>query len=210
MLQYKLLKSHLGPVIIGSDEDFEALYEMIHDIDDRSPITSFVPDLFLGFAYEVRHARQGDRKTYSSTEHYPEIGPRIGFGINWPLLILYERIIRHSLAYIPHGPDYQSMAYGLEAVIDAAISEDFPRDRERILFAWKHFTPTSPTYMERVNSRAPAYGTWTKAQRAYHFADLLNSFDPMYGNPPSLYENVPNIIKLATLDAFEDHDRPEV
>ena len=63
--------------------------------------------------------------------------------------------------------------------------------------------------MVRVNSRAPAYGTWTKAQRAKHFADLLNSFDPMYGSPPSLYENVPDIIKPATLDAFDGHDWPE-
>ena len=134
MLQYKLLKNHLGPVIIGSDEDFKALYYMIHDIDGRSPITNFVPDLFLGFAHEVRHARQGDRKKYSSPQHYPEIGSRVGFGINWPLLILYERIVRHSLAYVPDEPNYQSMAYGLEAVIEAAISEDFPQDRDRILF----------------------------------------------------------------------------
>lgn len=36
----------------------------------------------------------------------------------------------------------------------------------------------------RLDSRRAVFSSWTKAERKRHFADLLESFDPMY---PSLY-----------------------
>ena len=211
MFQYSLLKKRAGLIIYAGDDDFGALYDMIHELSNRSPIVREPSDTFLGFAYDIRHARMGGRVKVKPPKDEPERGIRDGFKISWPLLVLYERLLRHSLAFVPHNALYQSLAYGLEAVVANAIKQDFKADAQRALDAWRRFVPTHPAYIERVTSRVPAYHRWTSAERGRHFADLLDSFDPMYGMlPERFYAETPHLIRLAELDAWEGAEFPEL
>ncbi len=56
--------------------------------------------VFLNLAYDVRKAFQRERETIKPPTHCKEMGIRFGVQILWPVLLLQQRIMRLSLAYL--------------------------------------------------------------------------------------------------------------
>lgn len=181
MLTFQLLKNHAGIVLCGDYQTFTSLHEVIHDANDRSPIIRKKEGWFLGLAYDVRKAYEGQRRTLKSPDGYPEIGPRFGVEILWPVLLLQARMLRASMGFIDTTKHMQSHAYALEGVIEEALREDFGGDMAaRIIHFWEHVDPAHPAPEERIQSRGAAFCSWTKAQRKNRLAGLLASLDYMY------------------------------
>ena len=122
MLSYRLLRNHAGILLMGDYESLVQLHEIVHDVNERSPLIEDEDGAFLGLAYDVRKAYEQQREVIPPPNEYEEIGTRFGVEILWPVLMVQQRLLRVSLAYMDHSKR--------------------------------------------------------------HFADLLESFDPMY---PSLY-----------------------
>ena len=61
MLSFELLPSLAGPLILASAETLQAFHEILHDVNDRSPIIRDKEGLFLALAFDVRKAYEGQR-----------------------------------------------------------------------------------------------------------------------------------------------------
>ena len=125
MLHYERLRNHAGILLVGDYETLKALHEVIHDVNERSPIVRDKEGVFLGLAYDVRKAFERQRRVLEAPEDRPEAGLRFGVEILWPVLLVQTRMLRSSLAFIDTDKWTQAFAYGLEAVIESALKADF-------------------------------------------------------------------------------------
>ncbi|WP_266030930.1 DUF6904 family protein [Brucella intermedia] len=88
MFSHRLLNNHAGVMMIGDYTSLRWLHEVVHDINERSPLVRDREGAFLGLAYDVRKAYQRQREVLKPPEHDEEIGIRYGVKILWPVLLL--------------------------------------------------------------------------------------------------------------------------
>ncbi|WEZ85407.1 hypothetical protein P6U16_25230 (plasmid) [Rhizobium sp. 32-5/1] len=180
MLSYSLLKNHAGILLIGDYTSLTCLHEVVHDVNERSPIVKDKEGSFLGLAYDVRKAYERQREVIQPPKQFEEIGVRYGVQILWPVLLLQQRLLRQSLAFLSHTAKTPSITYALEAVIEDALREDFGAQAGHIIDLWQRLDPAQSEVFDMMNSRGGIFCSLTKAQRMAGFAQLLSSFDPMY------------------------------
>lgn len=212
MLQYERLRNHAGILLLGDYETLKSLHEVIHDVNERSPIVRDKEGVFLGLAYDIRKAFERQRRVLEAPEDCPEVGPRFGVEILWPVLLVQTRMLRSSMAFIDTDKWAQAYAYALEAVIECALQTEFGGDLgARLIHRWMAIDPTHPYPEEKLNSRGAYYCSLGKAERKKQFDGLLASFDPLY---PTLYEiwigqGAKNLPAPSELDEWADREWPD-
>ncbi len=182
MLSFQILKNHAGLLLLGDYETLRSLHGAIHDVNEASILLRDKEDSSLiGLAYDVRKAYEKQREILPAPEHYPEVGPRFGVKILWPVLLWQSRLYRAALGFMDSTKLQQAYAYLLEAVIEAGLREDFGNDAgEAITQEWAHLDASHPDAAHALDSRAAVFCSWTKATRKRNLAGLLASFSPMY------------------------------
>lgn len=211
MLTYRLLKNHAGILLTGDYGALKALHEVVHEVNEKSPLLNDKEGSFLGLAYDVRKAYEQQRKVIKPPEHHPERGIRFGVEILWPVLLVQCRMLRASMAFIDTTKWQQAIAYNLEAVIEAALEEDFGSAAENLKQRWMRIDPAHPWAEEKLDSRGAIYSSWTKAERKRHLDGLLASLDPTY---PALYEiwirnGATNLVPPDELERWASADWPD-
>lgn len=186
MLSYQLLKNHAGILLIGDYTSLRWLHEVIHDVNERSPLIQDKEGMFLNLAYDVRKAYEGHREVLQPPPHYEEMGIRYGVQALWPVLLVQNRMLRLSLAFLDHSAKTQAIAYALEAVIEDALRADFAAQAPDAITLWQRLDPAQPKVFEKLWSRAAIFCSWTKAKRKRYFLSLLSSFEPLYDSYYSL------------------------
>jgi hypothetical protein len=211
MLSYSLLKNHAGILLVGDYTSLTWLHEVVHDVNDRSPLVIDKEGSFLGLAYDVRKAFERQREVIQPPKHFEEIGVRYGVQILWPVLLLQQRLLRQSLAFLDHTAKTQAITYALEAVVEDALREDFGAQAGHIIDLWQRLDPAQPEVFEMIDSRGGIFCSWTKAQRKYGFAQLISSFDPMYERfyAMRLKNGEKNLISPGELAAWENAEWPD-
>jgi hypothetical protein len=167
-------------MLIGGYTSFRWLQEVVHDVNERSPLVRDKEGLFLALAYDARKAYERQRDILEPPSHYEEIGIRYGVRILWPVLLLQQRMLRSSLAYLDHTAKTQAIAYALEAIIEEALLEDFHKQGKEIITAWHRINPAHPDVFDMLDRRGGLFCSWTKAERKRKFLQLLISFEPLY------------------------------
>lgn len=182
MLSYQLLKNQAGLLLVGDYTSLQWLHEVVHDVNERSPLIKEEDGPFLGLAYDVRKAYEQQREILPPPEGCEEMGTRYGVQILWPVLLLQQRMLRVSLGYLDHSKRHQAITYALEAVIEEGLREDFGQEGQTMVDLWHRLDPAHPGTFDKLDSRGAIFCSWTKAERKRCFAALLASFDPMYAS----------------------------
>ncbi|WFR97702.1 DUF6904 family protein [Rhizobium tumorigenes] len=175
MLSYRLLKNYAGILLIGDYTSLTWLHEVVHDVNDRSPLVKDKEGSFLGLAYDVRKAYERQREIIQPPKHSEEVGVRYGVQILWPVLMLQQRLLRQSLAFLDHTAKTQAIAYALEAVIEDGLRYYFGAQAGIIIDLWQRLDPARSEVFDMMASRGGLYCSWTKTQRKAGFAQLLSS-----------------------------------
>lgn len=211
MLSNQLLKNHAGLLLVGDYDSLQCLHEVIHDVNDRSPLITAEDGSFLGLAYDVRKAFEQEREILNPPPGMAAMGPRYGVQILWPVLLLQQRMLRASLAYIDHGRRHQAITYALEAVIEDGLREDFPADGDRLVSLWQHLDPAFPSVFAELDSAGALFLLWSKAERKRRFGALLESLDPMYDSNFAwrAERGEKNLVSPAELKRWENSEWPE-
>ena len=180
MLSYRLLNNHAGIMLIGDYTSLRWLHEVLHDVNERSPLVRDKEGMFLVLAYDVRKAYERQREILKPPKNYEEIGVRCGVKILWPVLLLQQRMLRYSLAYLDHAAKTQAITYALEAIIEGALHEDFQAQGKGLVTGWQGINPAHPDVFDMLRCRGAIFCSWTQAERKQKFLQLLTSFDPLY------------------------------
>ncbi|MDN7892858.1 hypothetical protein QZM93_30050 [Burkholderia cepacia] len=120
-----MLNNHAGILLTGDYDSLRELHEIVHDVNERSPLIRHGDGPFLGLAYDVRKAYEQQREILKPPKGYEETGVRYGVEILWPVLLVQHRMLRVSLGYLDHSRHHQAITYALEAVIEAGLREDW-------------------------------------------------------------------------------------
>src|SRR3546814_10610572 len=73
MLSYQLLKNHAGLLLVGDYTSLRWLHEVVHDVNERSPLIKDDESPFLGLAYDARKAYQSEREILPAPQSYEEM-----------------------------------------------------------------------------------------------------------------------------------------
>jgi hypothetical protein len=184
MFTYKALRNDAGIALFSDYLSLKRAHGILHDVNERSPLIRGKDGFFVGLAYDVRKAYEGQRLKQDADALYPEVGTRLGFEILWPTLLVQCRQLRDSLAFIDHSKEHQMVAYELEFVIEQALAAEFRDNAPEIRDQWERLSARHPFLEENAETRAAQFAAWTKHQRRDGLAGLLSSLDPMY---PTLY-----------------------
>lgn len=200
MLSYKLLRNHAGILLCGDYTTLTSLYRVVHAINEQSPIIKEKEGSFLGLAYDLRMAYQGQRRVIKSEQDFIEVGLRFGVEILWPVLLIQSRMLRASMAFINTDKLMQAHAYALEAVIEDALKKDFGADLGlRLIDRWMAIDPAHPWVESKIESRGGYFSALSKAERKKKLEGVLFSFNPMY----------PLLVKGWIRDGAKDMPLPE-
>lgn len=210
MLGYRLLKNHAGILLTGDHDSLHELHEIVHDVNERSPLLREEDGPFLGLAYDVRKAYERQREILQPPKGYEEIGVRYGVAILWPVLLVQHRMLRVSLGYLDHSRRHQAITYSLEATIEDGLREDFPGQGQSLIDYWQRLDPTSDIF-ERLDSRGALFCSWTKTERERRFASLMLSFDTLYEYSSSLpgYRQAADAIPPRELERWQGVEWPD-
>jgi hypothetical protein len=64
-----LLKNHAGILLVGDHTSLTWLHEVVHEVNDRSPLVVDKEGSFLGLAYDVRKAFERQREVIQPPKH---------------------------------------------------------------------------------------------------------------------------------------------
>lgn len=211
MLTYSLLKNHAGILLTGDHGSLKALNEVVHEVNDKSPLLINKEGGLLGLAYDARKAYEKQCEIIKPPKHYPEVGVRYGVQVLWPVLLVQCRMLRASMAFIDTTKWQQAVAFNLEAVIESALESDFGSAAEELKFRWMRIDPAHPWAEEKMESRGGIFSSWTKAERKKNLLGLLLSLDPMY---PAIYpmwvrQGDKTLIDPIELDSWANQDWPD-
>jgi len=197
-------------MLVGDYGTLGLLNEVVRDVNERSPLIRDKEGPFLALAYDARKAYEQQREVIQPPEHFEEIGIRYGVAILWPVLLLQQRMLRESLAWIDHGKKYQAITYALETVIEEALRDDFGSREPIVTEAWQRLDPAHPGIFERLHTRGALFCSWTKSQRRRLLPSLLWSFHPFFeSSAGKLPFKVDEQVTLADLAAWEGFDWPD-
>lgn len=176
------MKNLAGFRLEGDYVPLRAIYITIHEMAVIDRIPNEDGEILLGLAYELRHAFSGQRIKIKPPEHYPEVGTRYGVKVVWPTILLQSRILRNSLNWGPTTSQHHACAYALEAVIEDAITDQFPANSAAVIRAWQNIDPRHPATAPKVTPIGAMFCSWKKAERAKRLITLLNCYDPMHSD----------------------------
>lgn len=208
MLSHQILKNHAGLLLIGDYSSLTCLYEVIHDVNEHSPLIEEEDGSFLGLAYDVRKAFEEQRAILPPPRDLEVMGTRYGVEIIWPVLLLQQRMLRASLAYLPHSRRHQAITYALEAVIEDGLREDFGGSAREIISRWDRLDPRA---IDQIHGAGGLYLSWKKAERKRRLAALLDSLDPSYAStyPYRRAGKEKDLVSPDELNQWEDLEWPE-
>lgn len=182
MLSYQLLKNHAGLLLVGDYTTLRLLHEVVHEVNERSPLIKDEEGPFIGLAYDARKAYEQQREVLPPPEGFEERGTRYGVRILWPVLLVQQRMLRASLAYLDHSKWHQAITYALEAVLEEALWQDFGTSADAIIQQWERLDPSMSDVFDGLKTRGALFCSWSKRERRSMFAKLLASFDPLHAS----------------------------
>ncbi len=180
MLTHELLKNCAGLELCGDKRTLEALHEVLHDVNDRSPAIEDKEGMFLGLAYDVRKALEGQRRIIAPPKLEKEVGSRFGVEVLWPVILLQSRMLRGALAFMDHSRRHQALTYALEDVIERAIDAQFGAKAAEVKERWLAIDPFARDMDAVMDTRGALFSSWTKQLRQTHFLAMLDSMWPDY------------------------------
>ncbi len=206
MLTSRPLKNHAGILLCGDYMTLKALHQVIHAVNENSPLIKDKEGTLLGLAYDVRKAYERQRQIIDPPEHYPEIGVRYGVEILWPVILVQSRMLRASLAFFDNNKQQQTLTYALEWCLEEAIAEEFKNQAKVLIHHWQRIDPAHPWAEEKLNGRGALFCSWSKAERRKKLLGLIASLDPMY---PFFYRHAvengeTDLVSPEDLDAWNE------
>jgi len=180
VLQFDLTKRHAGVVLWGDTWSLRAVHDLVHKVNEESPLVQNKEGFLLRLAYDVRKAYEGQREK-AVREWFEDKCPIYGVHILWPVLITQVALLRAGMAFIPTDRMDQSVTYELEHLIDRAVREASPAGADEILQQMNRIRE-APAHVETViDSRCGYFVSLPPKQRVPQLAMLLASLDSMYG-----------------------------
>ncbi len=139
MLRYELTPNNAGFILWGDSEALNELHELIHYIVDESPLIKVKDGFMLSLAYDIRKAREGNRRVEQHQYDQHDTYKLYGVELLWPLVLVQSSILRNSMGYIQTDKNQLSVMYAFEYLIESALTESERTTSNDIMLTCHHY-----------------------------------------------------------------------
>lgn len=142
-------KHGAGLTIYGDHSDLVNVHQTVSDLSRGQVLTGEFEEFVLGFAYEIRHAYQGDRERFKPLTDLPEPDSSVYFGFKqlWPVFLMQLGILRWSAGFQPNTKEHQANLFRLEACAERVLKSYDPFVGKRCVEWLSHFSGLSHGYL---------------------------------------------------------------
>src|SRR5947199_9873760 len=124
MLTYEPLKNCAGIALFGDYLSLRRVHEIVHDVNGRSTIIRDKEGFFLGLAYDIRKASEGQRRPRQRDGAQPQGGRRFGVEFLWPTILVQCRRLRDTVAYMDHCKEPAAVSDGRGSIHRCSLTTE--------------------------------------------------------------------------------------
>lgn len=181
MLRFELTPNNAGIVLWGDTASLNELYELVHYIVGESPLIKNKDGFMLALAYDIRKAREGQRRTDEYLYDYSETYQLYGVELLWPLVLLQAAILRGSMSYIDTDKAKLSVMYAFEFILESALKQLVPDRFEDVFRTAKSASNSDFDWLEdNIDSRCCYFINLSSKDRKEKLGKILCSFDEFW------------------------------
>lgn len=182
MLHAVSTKFNAGVTLLGDTQDLLSLHECVtYFASESGSLPAFHDEFLFGFAYDVRHAYQGDRRSVPIGS--PDEGAKYwAFDTLWPIALVYTGMMRASAAFVPTTKFHQAMLYQLEFCFEQALETVDQKISHECKEWLRNFIAFPDNYLiDFVSEQANRYTfeNTSARRRILSLPGILNEFSPM-------------------------------
>ncbi|MDI9279989.1 hypothetical protein QMZ65_22480 [Pantoea sp. EABMAA-21] len=206
MFRFDLTPNNAGIVFWGDKASLNELYECIHYIVDESPLIKNKEGFILALAYDIRKAREGQRRTEEYLYDFSETYQLYGVELLWPLVLLQAAMLRISMSYIETDKSKLSVMYAFEFIIESALKQFSPDRFEEITRSAKNASNSDFDWIEdSIDSRCCYFINQSSENRKEQLNKIMNSLDSFWAH----YTREKQDVKMLSLINNTDWEWPE-
>lgn len=206
MFRFDLTPNNAGIVFWGDKASLNELYECIHYIVDESPLIKNKEGFILALAYDIRKAREGQRRTEEYLYDFSETYQLYGVELLWPLVLLQAAMLRISMSYIETDKSKLSVMYAFEFIIESALKQFSPDRFEEVTRSAKNASNSDFDWIEdSIDSRCCYFINQSSENRKEQLNKIMNSLDSFWAH----YTREKQDVKMLSLINNTDWEWPE-
>ncbi|HDE1843815.1 TPA: hypothetical protein PCF32_004995 [Klebsiella pneumoniae] len=182
MLRYELTPNNAGFILWGDSEALNELHELINYIVDESPLIKVKDGFMLSLAYDIRKAREGNRRVEQHQYDQHDTYKLYGVELLWPLVLVQSSILRNSMGYIQTDKNQLSVMYAFEYLIESALTESERTTSNDIMLTVKYASDSDFNFIEdNIDSRCCYFISLSPEQRKKQLISIVRSFHSLWG-----------------------------
>lgn len=201
MLRYDLTPNNAGIVLWGDSEALHELHTLIHTIVDESPVIKIKDGFMLALAYDVRKAREGQRREDQYQYEHKDSYQLYGVELLWPMVLIQTAILRNAMGYMETDKNQLSVMYAFEYLLESALKELMPAGSDAVLQAARFAADSDLMFVEDcIDSRCCYFIDLSPAQRKKQLTRILCSCDSLWGQFSREVQDINMLNKMNTTD----------
>ena len=179
MLRYELTPNNAGFILWGDSEALNELHELIHYIVDESPLIKVKDGFMLSLAYDIRKAREGNRRVeqhqYDQHDTYKLYG--VFYGL-WSGTVLNTQKLNGLYS---DRQNQLSVMYAFEYLIESALTESERTTSNDIMLTVKYASDSDFNFIEdNIDSRCCYFISLSGAKKK-QLISIVRSFHSLWG-----------------------------
>lgn len=180
MIYAEPTKKGVGVSLYGDALDLGSLHETVHELVRVSHFNEEQGNTILNFAYEIRHAKQGDREIVRK-----EVGPEeyvtyYKFNLPWTSILFELHYLREIVGYGNAAKEHQANIYRLEYAIESALLSYDAKVGREVIDAYRRLSWFSDDYLaDFIDECTYQYinGGATGKMRFRRLPSIIKSYD---------------------------------
>ena len=165
MLRYELTPNNAGFILWGDSEALNELHELIHYIVDESPLIKVKDGFMLSLAYDIRKAREGNRRVEQHQYDQHDTYKLYGVELLWPLVCTVLNTQKLNGLYSDRQ-NQLSVMYAFEYLIESALTESERTTSNDIMLTVKYASDSDFNFIEdNIDSRCCYFISLSPEQR---------------------------------------------
>ncbi|EPU4092949.1 DUF6904 family protein, partial [Klebsiella pneumoniae] len=149
---------------------------------DESPLIKVKDGFMLSLAYDIRKAREGNRRVEQHQYDQHDTYKLYGVELLWPLVLVQSSILRNSMGYIQTDKNQLSVIYAFEYLIESALTESERTTSNDIMLTVKYASDSDFNFIEdNIDSRCCYFISLSPEQRKKQLISIVRSFHSLWG-----------------------------
>ena len=193
MIYAEPTKKGVGVSLYGDAFDLSSLHTTVHELVHISRLTEEQGDMLLGLAYEVRHAKQGDREVVEREVGPDQFTTYYKFTLPWIPVLFDLHYLREIAGYANSSKEHQANLFRLEYAVESALKDYDAKVGREVIDQYRRLPWFSKEYLTSYIEDCTyqyIYSGSTGKMRFRRLPSIIRSFDERSSDYKAYHKNI--------------------